>query len=101
MQEIEHKITAYRNLDVDKKKSGTIFILIDGKPDPMNRDFVDVSDLTQWFKNMTENTLKNDAGVPYGRYYVGYELVVPFKYHPTPTVNLNADGGVLRPQEDC
>jgi hypothetical protein len=85
MQEIEHKITAYRNLDVDGKTSGAIFILIDGKPDPGNRDFVDVPDLTQWFKNMTQNTLANANGVPYGHFYVGYKLEIPFKFHSEPT----------------
>jgi len=55
-------------LDVIKVTDPIYRITIDGEPDPLNREFVSIYDVEQWFENMQNNG-----------HYLDYTLKIPRK----------------------
>ena len=54
----EHTIKAYRREDDNSKCPWRV--LINGKEDPLNRDFKDKQDIHDWFDTMTANGFYKD-----------------------------------------
>lgn len=46
------------------------FLIIDGKPDPLNRDFLDISDIKEWFSLMQSHGYYTEYSLDVESYYL-------------------------------